>query len=282
MNQLTQQEIYEFQRAKECHICKKSFNNYDVKCRDHCHIGRQYRGASHKKCNLAYQITTMIPCLFHNLTHYDASFILKALVNSKYLPGSTKVIPLNTEKYISFTKYIVGDESKKLKAVKIRFIDSYRFLSSSLDTLAKLLPKEKLKILKRERDFLNYTDTQFDLLRRKGVFPYDFVNSMDRLKTPHLPTKEQFHNRLTNRDITDADHSHANNVWNAFFMKTMKCYSKLYILIDVLLLADIIENFKKECFETYKIDPLHSFTAPSFSWSAMLRYTRVIFFYTSF
>lgn len=279
MNPLTPQEIQYCRTAKDCHICNKPLNKDETPHLDHCHISRRFRGLAHPKCNLRYRLPNVLPVLFHNLSNYDAPFVLKALVNSVYLPGHVSVIPITTEKYITFTKHIIGCKVYGLKSVNIRFLDSYRFLSGSLDVLSKLLPKEKLKNLKKECDKRNYTEEQFELMTKKGIFCYDFVNSMDSLKLPHPPTKAQFHNSLTNRDITDAEYEQVLKVWKVFKMKTLECYSKLYLLIDVLLLADVIENFRQGCFETYKIDPLHSLTLPSFGFSAFLKYSQVSYFY---
>ena len=60
-------------------------------------------------------------------------------------------------------------------------------------------------------------------------------------------------------------------MWDHFKMKTMKDYHDLYLETDVLLLADVFENFRRTCLENYKLDPAHYMSAPSLSWDAFLK-----------
>ena len=115
----------------------------------------------------------------------------------------------------------------------------------------------------------------FDLIRKKGIFPYDYLNSFERLNDPKLPSKELFYNSMTNSNISNEQYNTALNVWNTFDCKTLGEYSDLYLKSDVLLLTDIFENFRKTCYSTYKLDAAHYFTAPGLSWDAMLKYTKV-------
>ena len=126
----------EFYNAKECFICNKSLGK--VKVRDHCHITGEYRGAAHNSCNLNYKIPKFFPVFFHNLSGYDSHLFIKNLGVSK---GKINCIPNNEEKYISFTKQIVVDSfTSKGNQVEvkrdIRFLDSFKFMASGLDSLA--------------------------------------------------------------------------------------------------------------------------------------------------
>ena len=78
---------------------------------------------------------------------------------------------------------------------------------------------------------------------RKGVYPYDYVDCLKKLHETSLPPKESFYSKLTGEGITDEDYQHAHTVWKEFNIQSMKDYHKLYNLYDVLLLADIFENF---------------------------------------
>ena len=128
-------------------------------------------------------------------------------------------------------------------------------------------------------DKLKYTskmfkDKKIDLMARKGVYPYDYMDSFEKFNSP-LPKKEEFFSILNNKHILDEDYEHAKDVWNTFSLKNMGEYHDLYLQSDILLLADVFENFRKTCLEYYKLDPCHYFTSPGLSWDAMLKMTDI-------
>ncbi|XP_076300587.1 uncharacterized protein LOC143218904 [Lasioglossum baleicum] len=276
MNPLTEAEKLNFRTATHCHVCEKTFEENDIRVRDHCHFTGAYRGPAHNECNLSYQSSYVIPVVFHNLSGYDAHFIIKELANS--FEGRIDVLPLTKEKYISFTKNVSierqpGEERKYVKFLKFRFIDSFKFLNSSLDKLSSYLDKNKLCIVRGE--FTHLSNDDFNLLTRKGVFPYDYLASYDKLNDTCLPPREAFYNRLNGSEISDVDYLHANTVWSRFTIQTLGEYSDLYLKLDVLLLADVFENFRDDCLENYKLDPAHYFTLPGFAWDVMLKMTKI-------
>ena len=157
--------------------------------------------------------------------------------------------------------------------MKFRFIDSLKFLTASLEKLASDLGTERLAILRRE--FQSLSNDQFDLLTRKGVFPYDYVSSYSKLNDTRLPSREAFYNQLNDHAASEPDYAHAVNVWNSFRVQTLGEYNDLYLKTDVLLLADVFESFRTDSIASYDLDPAHYFTLPSFTWDAMLKYTGV-------
>ena len=94
-----------------------------------------------------------------------------------------------------------------------------------------------------------------ELLTQKGVFPYYWFDSIEKLNMEKLPTKEEFYSKLNEKNISDEDYQHACKVWETFQMKTMREYHDLYLKTDAILLADVFENFRKVCKEYYKLDP---------------------------
>ena len=266
---LTKEEQISFSKEKFCHICKMELENDKV--RDHCHFTGQYRGAAHNSCNLQCRKPMILPVIFHNLQGYDAHLFIKQLA---CLPGELNCIPSTEEKYISFSKKIKVDEYKSRRTgemvslnFEVRFIDSLKFLQSSLANLVKnLKPEEFLntkKIFKKN----------VDLLTRKGVYPYDYVSSLEKLSETRLPPKEEFYSQLNDEDISDEDYKHAINVWNTFDCKTIRDYHNLYLITDVLILADLFENFRVNCLKHYKLDPAHYYTSPGLAWDACLKET---------
>lgn len=272
--QMTLEDEVLFIWSDDCHICGEKFVEGKIKVRDHSHITGEFRGAAHKKCNLEYQESDYIPVIFHNLSHYDAHFVIKELARN--MPGRISVIPCNDQQYISFSKIVpssISTDKVNHRNIKLRFIDSFRFMNSSLDFLSSMIPLSEKKILQSECK--EYSEEQIQLLSRKGVFCYDYIDSYEKLNETSLPPKEEFYNALTESSISDNDYEFANKVWNTFNLKTIGEYSDLYMKTDILLLADVFENFRNTCYKIYKLDPAHYFTAPGLSFDAMLKYTEV-------
>ncbi|XP_070170813.1 uncharacterized protein [Polyergus mexicanus] len=178
MTNLTSDEWERFVNATRCSICEKPFELGDARVRDHCHLTGRYRGPAHSNCNLNYKDTYVIPVFFHNLSGYDAHFIIKDVANA--FPGSVEILPITKETYISFTKNVedAWDEGWFGKRLKLRFVDSFKFLSASLEKLASYLDKSELRIARSE--FSDLSDADFELLARKGVFPYEYVDDVDK------------------------------------------------------------------------------------------------------
>ena len=267
---MTPDDEINYEKATHCHICEEEIY---LKFHDHCHLTGKFRGAAHSICNLKYRLPKFYPVIFHNLSGYDSHLFIKNLGKSD---GKIDCIPCNEEKYISFTKEIIVDkfinEEKKEVEVKrkIRFIDSFKFMATSLDSLVNNLPKESFKNL---TEF--YEGEQLDLIKRKGVFPYDWFDNFGRLSSTSLPPKESFHSILNDSGISEEDYKHAQNVWKIFDMKTMRDYHDLYLKSDVLLLSDVFENFRDVCLDNYRLDPIFYYTAPGLAWDACLKITKV-------
>ena len=265
---LNSEEQKSFQQAKNCHIC--GYELKEDKVRDHCHFTGKYRGAAHNKCNLMCKKPKLLPVIFHNLQGYDAHLFIKQL--SK-LEGDLNCIPSTEEKYISFSKTIkVGEYKHKCGNIlpinfEIRFLDSFKFLQTSLANLVSNLSQDDFYITKHT--FKN----NISLLTRKGVYPYDYVSSLEKLSETQLPPKEEFYSFLNDEEISDEDYQHAIKVWNTFGCKTIRDYHNLYLKSDVMLLADVFENFRKTCLHHYKLDPAHYYTSPGLSWDACLKTT---------
>ena len=163
MAPLTKSQLKEYARATKCHICFNPFSEKKKKVRDHCHYSGLYRGAAHSSCNLQYKIPSYIPVVFHNLAGYDAHRFIREL--AKYTTGMG-VIAKNTEDYIFFSikvevdKYIDKSGNERTKEMELRFIDSIKFMSSSLDSLVNNLTREGHKFW----GFESYNDRQRELL----------------------------------------------------------------------------------------------------------------------
>ena len=228
--------------------------------------------------NKNYQIPKFFPVIFHNLTGYDSHIFVKNLGVSE---GLINCIPNNAEKFISFTKDIevgrfigkdkkTGEMKEKIVKREIRSIDSFKFMVSSLDKLTANLDEASFQCVNRF-----FHCQAVDLVRRKGVYPYDYVDSITKLSETKLPPQEQFYSELNHSSISDEDYEHARKVWKYFDMKTMKDYHDLYLKTDVLLLADVFENLRNVCVENYKLHSAWYYTAQGLAWDACLKNTEV-------
>ena len=268
----TEEDKERFNKSKICWICDEPFK--DNKVRDHCHYTGRYRGPACNSCNLKYRKPKFIPVFFHNLSGYDSHLFIKKLGTPN---ENMDCIPNNEEKYISFSKNIkVGEYKDKItgelrdKTFKIRFLYSFKFLPTSLGALVNNLPKDAFNNLERY-----YTPEEAKLIKRKGVYPYEYMNTEEKFKETKLPPKKAFYSKLSGKGITEEDYKHALNVWNVFNMKTFKDYHELYNETDVLLMTDVFENFRNNNLKIYGLDPAHYFTAPGLSWDACLKKTGV-------
>ena len=272
-------ELDQFDNATKCWICKGEFDDTPdakgyrkgEKVRDHCHYTGRFRGAAHNFCNLKYKKPKFIPVVFHNLSGYDSHLFIK---NLGFTKGTIDCIPNNEEKYISFTKNTVvgsytNEEGKNIPIKhKIRFIDSFKFMNESLESLVNNLPGDAFNNLERY-----YKGEKLSLVKQKGLYPYEYMDSLERFKENKIPSKEAFYSRLNEEGISDEGYERVKKVWEVFGMKTLQDYHDLYNITDVLLLADVFENFRNVCMENYKLDPAHYFTAPGLAWDACLKIT---------
>ena len=199
---------------------------------------------------------------------------------------------------------------------KIKFVDSFRFMATSLsklvDNLAESIHNDKCdncesnlcfvnatnetltfecvdckKEYKKEVNnklkerfsnvykFCGYDMNKFISLLRKGVYPYEYTDDWDKFEEKQLPAKESFHSDLTMEDISDTDLKHANNVFKKFNLNHLGDYHDLYVKSDMLLLADIFENFRNACLDNYGLDPMHFVSLPGLAWQACLKKTNV-------
>ena len=282
MDPLTEEEKESCKNQKLCHICEKEFctdNNKEMrKVRDHCHYTGKYRCAAHSKFNLNYKIVKEIPVLFHNGSGYDYHFIIKYL--AREFKDNFECLGENTEMYISSTvpfKKVINDKEIKYR---IRISDSDRFMQDSLSNLLDNLSEIKIKeidykvLIKRFYNTyqLSMNDiNKLKLLLRKGVYPYEYMDSWKRFNETELPSKNKFYSTLNLEDISD---NHAINAWNTFKINSLGEYHDLYVKLDTALLTDIFENFRNKHIEIDKLDPAYFSTTPGLSWRACFKKNR--------
>ena len=229
---MTKKDQQDFEEADKCHICNKKYSEKDIRVRDHCHITGKYKGSAHQDCNMNFKQADKIPVMFHHLSGCNSHFIMREIgqIAKKHTYKNKKgeeqqmninVIPNNMEKYMAFMlgKHLV-------------FLDSFQFMSSSLDKLVSNLPDKAFKYISEA-----FKNEQFKLMKQKGVYPYDYLSSFDKFNEKQLP-KKGFYSILNNEHISDKDFTHDKNVSRTFNLKSKGEYHDLHLKSDILLLPD--------------------------------------------
>ena len=281
-----------------CHICQKPI--VSKKCRDHCHITGKYRGPAHSECNLQFNYKYYkIPIFIHNSKGYDTHLIMQQI--AKYNDKKIECIPKTEEQYITFSigKLQFLDSLAFMNSSLSKLIDNLANINKDAGKLElKITMKyffEKVRddeLIYKNGEFIPITEskqnkndfkicikdhheivnnTKFKLVIRKGVYPYDYMNSFDKFDEQSLPPIDAFYSKLTNEGIEENEYKHAQNVWQQFNIKNMGEYNDLYLLTDVLLLADVFESFRNTCIRHYQLDPANYITLPGLAWDAALK-----------
>ena len=143
-------------------------------------------------------------------------------------------------------------------------------MSSSLDSLVNSLVRRNNKFF----GFEDYNESQYKLLIRKGIYSYEYMDDWNRFKETALPPKEAFYSKLNMSGVSDQAYEHACRVWSEFGINNLGEYHNLYLRTDVILLANILEAFRKVCLDNYGLDPAHFYTVPGLAWKACLKETK--------
>jgi hypothetical protein len=212
---ISDEEQAAFECSTHCHICEQKLITVKIvmMMRNMQHLRRRFecsqrplssnrpvQRTSPLSCNLQCQAPDFYPVIIHNLSGFDAHLFIKEL------KGKIRCIPTTDEKYISFTREVVVDEytdktGKKVAIMRnLRFIDSYRFMPASLSSLLK-----NLKTHPHLSRF--YQGEQFEQLLKKGVYPYEWVDSYKKFNETQLPPKEAFDSQLNGTRISDEDYA---------------------------------------------------------------------------
>ena len=236
-----------FQTSNKCCIFDKLFDVGDNKVREHYYMTGKYRGYAHRSYNIYLTLTKKVLVIFHNLKGYEGHLIIREI---DQFDVKLSVITHVLETYVAFTvnKILV-------------FIDKMQFINSSLDLLVKNLSYNDLKYLSQE-----FSGDLLELLKQKGVYPYEYMDSIKKFFDEKLPDRCKFFSSLKDKSVSEKDYSNATNVWNTFKINTMGDYHDLYSKSDALLLADVFKKFINEYLEYCKLDICHYFSSPRLIW----------------
>lgn len=264
----TEEEIELFENSDLCYLCHEDFDIEDdmtdkqiidmQKVRDHCHYTNRYLGAAHNNCNRRRFSQNKFPIFVHNFKNYDSHFIIQAL----QVRGNKAIsaLPLNMEKFRTLT---VG---------KMTFIDSNELIPGALTDLVDNLRKSDhdFRFLDKTA-FCNSTDDKA-LLLRKGVFPYEWAESIQKLRnTIEIPSREDFFSHLSQETVSEDDYIHAQKVFSHFQCKNMLEYCELYCKLDTTLLLEVIWNFREIIMNSFGLDCTWYISIPQLAFDCMLK-----------
>ena len=286
MLSLTKHQRDEYNQASVCGNCHEAFTATNWKTRHHCHVSGNYLFPACNNCNLQLKVTKsrrrkrnddgktdyvenyFLPIIFHNLKGYDSHFIIKHFKKEytehlddggKTVHDDIKIIPLSGEKCLMFQ---VGN---------LRFLDSYQFMSAKLEELVSLLLKSGKHNFRHTTKYMGDSDIVF----AKGVFPYSYMTCREKFLETKLPPIEAFYDKLRDEILDENDYARAREIWQSFKIQSLQQYHDHYLVSDVLLLADVFENFRNSVFNKHNLDCLHFVTLPSLAWVTALKYTGV-------
>ena len=253
-----------FLKANICWLCDINFVNINEKVRHYCKMTGRYLGAAHQIC-IDYvnkvNLHKFIPILYHNFSKYDNHMFFNELINSKVEKNNLSVIPRTNEEYMSVNYGC------------IKFLDSMRFQTDSLEKLTESLKNDDYIHLKKH--FPNH----WMLLKNKLAYPYEFYKTLEDYERPIKELlqagKEAYFSKTKNKipDLEEIDRT--NQIIKLFNIKNGRELTELYNKADVILLADIFEKLIEVSKTEFGINPLYHISLPGTTWSNGLKYTKI-------
>jgi len=264
---MTFRDTSKFNNATDCYICRKTFDETVAKCRDHCHFSGKYLGAACQPCNLRRRRPNTLKIFIHNASKYDMHFIIKSIPEFRQKIEYIGVLPYN------------GENFRTLRLNSFEIMDSLAFLQASLGQLAAdlKLSNHSYKILRQTylvREKGHFCKKKLEMVLSKSFFPYEYCTSYEKMaNTTSLPKLKRFYSKLSEQSISMEDHKFAKQVWKEYKCGNLIDYCKLYCKIDVILLAEIFQKFRKEMMAFSSLDPAHYISLPAYGYDSMLLIT---------
>ena len=256
---MTKEDRAKFNAATQCEECGKLFDDKTPKCRDHHHLSGKFRGTLCNFCNLQKKSLRFIPLYAHNFSGFDSHLIMRSLDMDE---NDFSTLSRNSEKIITMS---LG---------KFKLIDSSSFMPESLENLVSNLLDKGKKHFKQTQRLSHNSKSKFRLLTRKGVFPYEYLDNVSKLKERSLPQQVEFYSKLKETAVDNTEYLFAQRVWKTFKCKTIGGYMKHYCRLDVRLLADVWTDWAATASEHFKIEAEAGFISlPSFAFDCFLSKT---------
>ena len=227
------------------------------------HFTGEYLGPSHNLCNLLRRDDyDTFPVFCHNFSNYDSHLLISSISKKMERIKILTAIPLNTEKF------------KTIRINNLELKDSMSFLDGSLEKLVETLKRSNHKFPLMRKIFRD--PGQRELLLSKGIYPYEFCESIEKLRNQVvIPPHSAFYSRLSLKNVSDKDYQHAKTVWKKFECKNMLDYTQIYVISDTVLLAEVMQTFRRKIYQEFRLDPCHFLSLPSLAKDVMLKTSQV-------
>ena len=272
---LSPEQARQHVRASTCYVCSCKFSPESIKHKkvvEHDHLTGEYRGAACQACNNKMRLNRyFVPVYFHNFKNYDCHAICVESLG-KMKNWDVAVIPTTKEKYISVIgKYELSDplfarHGGRRQYMSVVFRDSFQFMTFSLDSLVKNLDIRQLEYSQR------VVPTE-SMASSKGVFPYSYLDSVERLAEQNLPPREAFFDDLTQEECPIERYERAQEAWGVIGCRTFEDYLLFYLRLDVHQLADVFEAFRGICLREDGLEPSYYATLPGMTWDSAFKMT---------
>ncbi|NNK28388.1 MAG: hypothetical protein HKP06_09125 [Flavobacteriaceae bacterium] len=269
--------------ATKCILCGKPFEKDCIRAIDHDHWTGDYVGIAHQVCNINTRTSRrFFPVYFHNFKSYDCHSLCKTAEFALKENIKIQVIPLTTEKYLSLSlkwpvsTFTARDGKTITLFNEIRFLDSCQYLPSSLNFLTNQCFNDNgiSAFVHTAKEFKDIAD--FEIVLRKGVFPYSYFNHPDVLQESYLPPQSAFVDDLNGGIVINDDaYRHAQRVWISAGCSNLQDYMLFYLRTDIMMLTDVFETFRLRCESVHRLDPVFFYSLPGFAWEAALRQTGI-------
>lgn len=298
--ELKEEEVdYSAHDKKEfCDYCNLRFSESNPKVLHHDHFNGSFIATICNKCNILIQDTNMkIPVVAHNSKSYDHNFIVKWLAkydNYKIEEDEESAEDMvdyfeefnNLEKHKKVLKVLPKTDNKYLciEFKRLKFIDSFSFLTGSLDNLVKDLKIEADKTNNYKyyfREVYEFYKDKFNeeiigkICFRKGIYPYEYMDNIDKYKEDKIPDIECFDSELSGKKCSIDDYNFAKSVFEITNCRNMADYTLFYNSMDVLLLCCVFNNFRNIFFSKFKLDPCWYVSMPSLAWNIFLKESKI-------
>ena len=263
-------------KAKSCWICERDFDDSDVNVLDHFHFKGKFLGWAHDVCNINRKTQNFAPIIAHNLSHYNLHHLCNALHNC-HSRNKFTIIQNTDETYISLTLKVfieehAGQRNRLIQVYEdLGFLDSFRFMNTSLEKLVDSLPGDSFKLL--DKHFEDYQTSDIKLLHGKVFYPYSYIDSFDRFKESKLAPLNSWINHCQVKTTYRLSQKleKAQQIFGNFDSFNLGDYHDLYLSVDTLQLADDFEKFRTLCFQRYGLDCAQYFSAPNLAGDAFLK-----------
>ena len=249
---LTNEEQRKHDKETHCEYCKIEFDDKDhIKCAHHNHINGLFLASACLSCNSKMKVNNCLHIVFHYLKGYDSNFILSRM--AKQFEGQNiNLIGRNTSNifHMNVNNFV-------------KIIDSYEYITSKLQSLSENLNMDNIKYTQKLIDKYNLTHESI----QKDIFPYTYINSFDHYNHKKFPNISYFNtDKNTYQKYKDFYYKHFNDLGN---------YSNYYLMKDVLLLTDIMENYREMFMEKYQTELFSHYTINSLTFEVFKKYNPI-------